>query len=97
MMEIEKGAKYSFIPYIGYNWTLNKDSFSSTGLKVSTEENSDQAVELLRTFVSVGDSLREEKDFQYWIIKSVFHQLLSQGRNGGKMHFCHIIIKLLPC
>lgn len=87
LMEIEKGAKYSFIPYIGYNWTLNKDSFSSTGLKVSTEENSVQAVELLRTFVSVGDSLREEKDFQYWIIKSVFHQLLSQGRNGGKNAF----------
>ncbi|MCL1895432.1 MAG: glycosyltransferase family 2 protein [Clostridiales bacterium] len=78
MKEATLPGRFSFLPYVGYNWFLNKESVSETSYKGFREN-----VGLFRYLEKLGGFDYEDGRIEeYFVLKAAYYYLMHSGREG---------------
>jgi len=85
--QIAAGAVFKPILYAGYNYLYNTDSITNTTQKGFDEANLKTVKNLLEQIIKIGEPLKNEPSFQYYLVRTVVFNLLYSGRNSSSQQF----------
>jgi len=83
--------KFSFVPYIGYNWYLNEESVSETEYKGFRESVG------LFTFLEKmgGFEYEDDRVREYFIVKSALYYLMHSGRASTPEKYREVYVEIM--
>ena len=91
MKEAILSDKYSFIPYIGYNWYLNEESVSETEHKGFRE-----SIALFNFLEKLaGYEYEDERIKEYFIVKSALYYLMHSGRSSAPEKYREVYAEIM--
>jgi len=83
--------RFSFIPYVGYNWYLNKESVSETDYKGFRDE-----VKLFAFLEKLGGlGYRDKALEEYFIVKSALYYLMHSGRTSAPERYKEVYAEIM--